>query len=121
MAIDPSVVPVNSLNFDSEVRRSDVPVLVDVSTAWCAPCRLAAPVVAELAKRHAGRLKVVAVDGDEAPELAAELGVRGFPTFLGFVGGHLVARKAGFGGKGPLASLADELVEAAPAHGTATG
>ena len=112
MINDPAVVPVNEINFDDEVLKSKVPVLIDVSTEWCGPCRMAAPVVVELAKRHQGALKVVAIDGDESPGLTAKLGVRGFPTFLGVVGGQVVSRRAGFGGKGPLAALADELIAA---------
>jgi thioredoxin 1 len=110
MFSDPEVVPVNELNFDAEVRKSALPVFVDVSTEWCAPCRVAVPVVVELARRHRGRLKVVALDGDESPNLAAELGVRGFPTFLGIVGGQVVCRRAGFAGKKPLDALAAELL-----------
>jgi thioredoxin 2 len=89
-------------------------VFIDVSTEWCGPCRVAAPVVVELAKRHLGRIKVVAIDGDESPNLVAELGVRGFPTFIGFGGGRVVSRRAGFGGKGPLNALADDLLAMFP-------
>jgi thioredoxin 1 len=110
MIADPAVVPVNEVNFEDEVLKSEVPVLIDVSTAWCGPCRVALPVVVDLAKRHRGALKVVAIDGDESPNLTAQLGVRGFPTFLGVVGGRVVSRRAGFGGKAPLAALAEELV-----------
>lgn len=101
---------VNGLSFANEVLRSDLPVLIDVSTEWCPPCKAAAPVVADLAQRHAGRLKVVMIDGDEAVELVASLGVRGFPTFLGFRGGEIVVRQAGFGGKRGLEALADQLL-----------
>ena len=110
MISDPAVVPVNEVNFEDEVSKSKVPVLIDVSTEWCGPCRVAAPVVVELAKRHGGALKVVAIDGDESPNLTAQLGVRGFPTFLGVVDGRIVSRRAGFGGKAPLATLAEELL-----------
>ena len=112
MINDPAVTFVNELNFDDEVRNSKVPVLIDVSTRWCAPCRVAAPLVVELAKRHQGALKVVAIDGDECPHLTGELGVRGFPTFLGVVAGCVVSRRVGFGGKAPLAALAEELLAA---------
>ncbi|MGC4091155.1 MAG: thioredoxin family protein [Polyangiaceae bacterium] len=63
---------------------------MDVSATWCGPCKLARPVVADLATTHQGALKVVEIDGDESPELVARLGVRGFPTFLGVVGGQIV-------------------------------
>jgi thioredoxin 1 len=104
------VVFVNSLNFDTEVTRSERPVLVDVSAPWCGPCRVARPVVAELARAHAQNLKVVEIDGDQSPELVERLGVRGFPTFLGLVRGAEVTRSAGFYGKRKLESLVDELL-----------
>lgn len=112
MTVQPTVpLLVNGLSFAQEVLKSDLPVLIDVTAEWCAPCKAAAPIVAELAQRHAGRLKVVVIDGDDA-ELVATLGVRGFPTFLGFRGGEIVARQAGFGGKRGLEQLADALLSA---------
>src|SRR5262245_27911297 len=92
-------IPIDSLSFAHEVLKCELPVLIDVSTAWCPPCKAAAPVVADLARLHAGRLKVVMLDGDACAELVATLGVRGFPTFLGVRRGEIVARQAGFGGK----------------------
>jgi thioredoxin 1 len=101
---------VNELNFEAEVLRADRPVFIDVSAEWCGPCKMAAPVVQALAKRHAGALKVVEIDGGESPELVARLGVRGFPTFVGIVRGEIVARCLGFGGPRPLEALAQELL-----------
>jgi thioredoxin 1 len=101
---------VNGLSFAHEVLKSELPVLMDVTAEWCPPCKAAKPIVAELAQRHAGRLKVVMIDGDDAADLVATLGVRGFPTFLGFKDGEIVARQAGFGGKRGLEALADELL-----------
>jgi thioredoxin 1 len=101
---------VNEQNFENEVLRSELPVLIDVSTAWCAPCRLAASAVIEVAQQHQGQLKVVAIDGDESPELVASLGVRGYPTFLGYVGGRRVESQAGFYGKKKLAELSERLL-----------
>jgi len=105
------VVFVNDVNFEDEVLKSAVPVFVDVTAEWCGPCKAAAPVVEAIAERHAGKLKVVAIDGGESPDLVAKLGVRGFPTFLGVVGGNVVRSRAGFAGKRPLEALGDELVE----------
>jgi thioredoxin 1 len=101
---------VNGLSFAHEVLKSDLPVLIDVTAEWCPPCKLAAPIIAELAQRHAGRLKVVVIDGEEASDLVATLGVRGFPTFLGFRGGEIVARQAGFAGRRGLEALAETLL-----------
>ena len=104
---------VDALNFDDAVMKSELPVFIDVSTAWCPPCKVAAPLVAALARRHAGKLKVVEIDGDASPELVARLGVRGFPTFLGFFRGNIVDRKLGFAGAKPLEALAEALLCAA--------
>jgi thiol-disulfide isomerase/thioredoxin len=107
-------VHVNGLSFAGEVLKSELPVLIDVTAAWCSPCKAAAPIIDELAAAHAGRLKVVVIDGGESPELVATLGVRGFPTFLGVVGSEIVARQAGFGGRRGLDALAQQLLESAP-------
>jgi thioredoxin 1 len=99
-------VPVNSLNFQAEVLDSATPVFVDVTAEWCGPCRMAKPIVEELAQEGSQALKVVVIDGDESPDLAQRLRVRGFPTFIVFKGGTEVRRTAGFGGRGPLRKLA---------------
>lgn len=103
---------INGLSFANEVLKSNLPVLIDVTAEWCPPCRAAAPVIAELAERYAGRLKVVVVSGDESPDLVATLGVRGYPTFLGVRGAEVVARQAGFGGKRGLEAFAEALLRA---------
>lgn len=103
-------LPVNSLSFAQEVLQSELPVLVDVTADWCPPCKAAAPVIEDLAREHAGRLKVVVIDGGEASDLVATLGVRGFPTFLAVRNGTIVARQAGFGGRRGLERLAETLL-----------
>jgi len=108
-------IDVTGLNFVYEVVKSELPVLIDVSADWCPPCKAAAPIVHELAARHAGRLKVVMVDGNESPDLVAMLGVRGFPTFIAMRGGEVIARQAGFGGRRGLEQLTEKLLESSPA------
>jgi thioredoxin 1 len=103
---------VNGLSFATEILQSDLPVFVEVTAEWCPPCKQAAPIMAELAARHAGKLKVVLIDGEEAADLVAALGVRGFPTFLGFKRSEIVVRQAGFGGRRGLEALADQLLDA---------
>lgn len=101
---------VTGLTFASEVLKSALPVLIDVTADWCPPCRAAAPVVSELAEKYRGRLKVVEIDGNESPDLAATLGVRGFPTFLAVRGAEIVGRQAGFGGKRGLEAFVASLL-----------
>lgn len=88
-------------NFHEEVIDSELPVLVDF---W-APCRAAAPAVAELAEELAGRAKVCKVNVDEAPELASEFEVMNIPTFMVFKDGECVGREVGFRGKNSLTAL----------------
>lgn len=103
----PTLDTVNDLSFESEVLGADRPVLVDVTAAWCAPCRAAEPVLAELARQRVSTLKVVRIDGEQSPTLVARLGVRGFPTFLLYEHGREVKRQAGFRGMNALRDFAD--------------
>lgn len=104
-----AIVEVNDLNFDEEVLKSPLPVFVDVTAHWCAPCKAAKPVVEDLAKQYSGLLKIVEVDGGESPDIAARLSIRGFPTFVGIVGGRVVERLAGFSGAKALDAMANRL------------
>ena len=99
------VAEVNELNFDAEVLKHRGPVLVDFSTAWCGPCRALTPIVHELAREQAGSLKVVAIDGDSAPNLAARYGVRGFPTLILFRAGEEITRRLGLTTKQKLLEM----------------
>jgi thioredoxin 1 len=105
-----SVKLVNDLDFDEEVVQAAIPVFIDVSAAWCAPCKAAKPVVEELARRYGDRLKVVEVDGGESADVAARLQVRGFPTFVGMIDGNVVERIAGFSGSKALDAMANRLL-----------
>ena len=81
--------------FDTLVRRSRLPVLVDFWAAWCGPCRMVAPEVKKVAERQAGQLLVVKVDTEAVPDLAARLGIMSIPTLAVYVGGQEAARTAG--------------------------
>ena len=83
------------LEFEGIVRDAAVPVLVDFWAAWCAPCRMAAPHVAEVARAEAGRAVVLKVDTEAQPELAQRYDVRSIPTFLVLRGGKPVFRRSG--------------------------
>jgi len=77
-------------NFDAEVLKSTTPVLIDFWAVWCAPCRMVAPVVEEMATQYAGKLKVGKLNVDDYPAIAQRYGITGIPALLFFAGGQVV-------------------------------
>ncbi|GMU61836.1 MAG: hypothetical protein AMXMBFR34_35990 [Myxococcaceae bacterium] len=90
------VVSVSDENFKSEVLHSDVPVLLDVWSDGCGPCKMLEPVVMELSRRYQGRLKVAEVNVAHAPKTVRTLGVSGTPTVVYFKKGREVERVVGY-------------------------
>ncbi|GIU74698.1 MAG: thioredoxin [Bryobacteraceae bacterium] len=100
-----NIVELTDANFDQEVLKSDLPVLVDFWAEWCAPCRMIAPTVDAIAGEYAGRLKVGKVNVDFNNETAARYMIRGIPTLLLFRGGKVVDQRVGAVGKAELVRM----------------
>ena len=84
-----NIVEVTDSNFQTEILGSKLPVLVDFWAVWCSPCRAIAPVVEELSREYAGKLKVVKMNVDDNPRTPSQYGVRGIPTLLLIQGGQV--------------------------------
>jgi thioredoxin 1 len=76
-------------NFDTEVVKSDKPVLIDFWAAWCGPCKMIAPIVEELASEYDGKIKIGKLDVDDNQQTSIKFGVRSIPTILIFKDGKL--------------------------------
>ncbi len=96
-------------NFDSEVMKSDVPVLIDFYADWCGPCKMMGPVVGELAKEYDGKVKVGKVNIDQQPELAQKFGVMSIPYFAFVKNGTLVSDELGAVPKERLTRKIEEM------------
>ena len=88
--------------FNQEVLKSDTPTLVDFWAVWCGPCRMVAPLVDEIAREQAGKLKVMKLDVDENQNTAMAYGVMSIPTLILFKNGQPVERIVGFRPKGDM-------------------
>jgi thioredoxin 1 len=101
------ILHVTDASFKSEVLDSPVPVLVDYWAEWCGPCKMIAPILDEVGKEYAGKLKVAKLNIDDNPKTPGEYGIRGIPTLILFKGGNVEATKVGALSKSQLTAFID--------------
>ena len=89
----------NDENFEKEVLKSDIPVLVDFFAEWCGPCKMMSPVIEDLTKEYEGKWKIGKLDVDQAPKISMQYNVQSIPTLMFFKDGKVVDMSLGFQAK----------------------
>ena len=105
MGLSKNVLAFTDSNFDTEVLKSDTPVLIDFTAAWCGPCKLLSPIVDKLADELEGKINVGKVDIDNSPNVTARYGIRGVPTVMVFKNGEAVGQHVGLTNRETLLKL----------------
>ena len=106
----PSIYHVTDDSFEPEVLKSDVPVLLDYWAEWCGPCKAIAPILEDVAKEYAGRVKIAKMNVDENQAVPAKFGIRGIPTLMLFKNGNVEATKVGALSKSQLTAFLDSNI-----------
>jgi thioredoxin 1 len=101
---------VNDSQFESEVLKAKVPVLVDFWAPWCGPCRMVAPIVEELAEEYGDRVRFLKMNTDDNAKTASAYGIHAIPTLLVFKGGQPVGQVVGFRPKSDLKKVIDQAL-----------
>ena len=101
------VIHTSDDNFEADVIKSEVPVLLDFWAEWCAPCKTIAPILAEIAEEYEGRLKIAKLKIDENPSVPPKFGIRGIPTLILFKNGTVEGQKVGALSKSQLTAFLD--------------
>ena len=104
------IVTLTTATFDETVASSDKPVVVDFWAEWCGPCKMIAPILDEVAKEYAGRLKVAKLNIDENQGTPPKYGIRGIPTLMIFKNGAVEATKVGALSKSQLTAFIDSNI-----------
>jgi thioredoxin 1 len=100
----------NDQNFQEEVLKSNLPVLVDFFATWCGPCKMQAPIIEELEKEYQGKVKILTLDVDKCQQTSGQYQVMSIPTLILFKGGKEVERLMGLQNKGVLKEKLDNLL-----------
>ena len=102
-----AIMHVSDDSFEDEVLKADAPVLVDYWAEWCGPCKMIAPVLEEIAREYAGKIKVTKLNIDENTQTPRKYGIRGIPTLMLFKNGGVEATKVGAVSKSQLSAFLD--------------
>ncbi|MBF0117380.1 MAG: thioredoxin [Desulfobacterales bacterium] len=105
-----NILEINDKNFESEVLKSDIPVLVDFWAPWCGPCRSIAPIIEELANVYLGKIKIGKCNVDDNQLVAAQYGIRSIPTLKFFKNGNIVNELVGMAPKPTLEKALNSLL-----------
>ena len=105
-----ATVAVTDATFDAEVKKSDIPVVVDFWAEWCGPCKQIGPALEEISKEMEGRVKIAKVDVDSNPNSAVAMGVRGIPALFIFKDGEVISNRAGAAPKAALQSWIEDSI-----------
>ena len=104
------VKEVTDLTWEAEVLQAELPTLVDFWAPWCGPCRMVAPIVAELSEEYAGKVNFMKMNTDENPQVPSKFGIRSIPSLLIFKGGELKGTVVGYRPKAELKKRIDEAL-----------
>lgn len=105
-----SVIYATDASFEVDAVESNIPVLIDFWAEWCGPCRALSPILDDIAKEYAGKIKVIKVNVDESSAISGHYGVRGIPTLILLKNGQVVGTKVGSLPKSQLTTFIDSNI-----------
>ena len=105
------LLAITESNFETEVLKSDIPVLIDFWAVWCGPCKMIAPIVEELAKEFDGKAKITKCDVDSNQQVAIKYGIRSIPTLLIFKNGEVAEQLVGALPKNHITQKLNKVIE----------
>ncbi len=104
------ITHLSDASFEQDVLQSQLPVLVDYWAEWCGPCKMIAPILDEISKEYAGRLKIAKLNIDDNQQTPPKYGIRGIPTLMLFKNGNVEATKVGAMSKSQLTAFIDSNI-----------